>query len=68
MTQTTAMKIIEEASQDQRIAAELDTRRTRGSVRSVSYRVKLTLKPERLVLTIIDAEDWRPIQQAWQQL
>lgn len=68
MTQTTAQQIIEEATQDRRIAAELDAKRARGATRNTGYRVRLTLKPEHRTLLIKDAQDWPIIRDTWQEL
>lgn len=68
MTQEAALAIIKQASRSRHIIAELDTRRVKCGLRSASYRVKLTLKPEHRTLLIKDAQDWPPIRDTWQEL
>lgn len=68
MTQRAALQIIAEASQDRHIVAELDTKQCARYRSGAGFRVKLTLRSEHRVLTIINAEDWEPIRDAWAEL
>lgn len=68
MTQAIALQIIAEANQDRHILAELDTKHCARYRSGAGYRVKLTLKSERRVLTIKDEQDWPAIRDAWTEL
>lgn len=68
MKQETAQSIIEEAGQHQHIIAELDTTQLRKFRAGAGYRVKLTHRRLRRVLTIREEAQWPTVLQAWSDL
>jgi hypothetical protein len=67
MTKEAAMLIIEEASQDKRLTAVLDTKRT-SQHHQGGYKVKLRLCRRDCNITITKAEDWPVTKDLWQGL
>lgn len=62
------MSVIDLARQDNRIVAELDTRRIKRYKKGGGYRVRLTLRRRQRVLTIDNPDQLPTVLQAWNGL
>jgi hypothetical protein len=67
LKQDEALNVIDQARQDSRIVAELDTQRIKRYKKGGGYRVRLTLRKQR-VLTIDNPDQLPTVLQAWNDL
>jgi CxxC motif-containing protein len=67
MRREAALQVLQEASQDRRIKADLNIRGVRKPD-GTGYRVNLLLVPKQLTMTIVHLEDWHSIKLAWKDM